>query len=67
LIGWTVGGGWEYAWTDHFTTNIAYLFAQFPTTNGSGKIVDTAGGSNGLHGSADLVIQTVRLGLNYKF
>ena len=27
LIGWTVGGGWEYAWTDHFTTNIAYLFA----------------------------------------
>jgi outer membrane immunogenic protein len=67
LIGWTVGGGWEYAWTDHFTTNVEYLFAEFPTTNGVGRIVDTAGGANVLHGSADLVIQTVRLGLNYKF
>jgi outer membrane immunogenic protein len=68
LIGWTAGGGWEYAWNDHFITRVEYLFADFPkVTNAVGLITDTAGGSNVLHGSADLVIQTVRLGLNYKF
>jgi outer membrane immunogenic protein len=68
LIGWTVGGGWEYAWNDHFVTRVEYLYAGFPNvTNGVGRITDTAGGTNVLHGSADLVIQTVRLGLNYKF
>ena len=67
MIGWTVGTGWEYAWTDHFTTKVEYLFAEFPTTVGAGRIVDTVAGANPLSGSADLVIQTVRLGLNYKF
>jgi outer membrane immunogenic protein len=67
LVGWTVGAGWEYAWNDHFVTRVEYLFAKFPTTNGVGSIVDTVGGANPLSGSADLVIQTVRLGLNYKF
>jgi outer membrane immunogenic protein len=68
LIGWTAGGGWEYAWNDHFVTRIEYLFADFPkVTNAVGRITDTTGGANVLHGSADLVIQAVRLGLNYKF
>jgi outer membrane immunogenic protein len=67
LVGWTVGTGWEYAWNDHFVTRVEYLFAKFPTTNGAGQIVDTVGGANPLSGSASLVIQTVRLGLNYKF
>jgi outer membrane immunogenic protein len=68
LIGWTAGGGCEYAWSDHFVTRIEYLFAGFPkVTNAVGRITDTAGGTNVLHGSADLIIQTVRVGLNYKF
>ena len=68
LIGWTAGAGWEYAWNDHFVTRVEYLYADFPkATNAVGLITDTAGGTNVLHGSADLVIQTVRLGLNYKF
>jgi outer membrane immunogenic protein len=68
LIGWTAGAGWEYAWNDHFVTRVEYLFADFPkVTNATGLITDTAGGANVLHGSADLIIQTVRLGLNYKF
>jgi outer membrane immunogenic protein len=68
LIGWTVGTGWEYAWTDHCIFRVEYLFADFRnTTNGVGRIVDTAGGSNSLSGSADLVIQTLRVGLSYKF
>lgn len=67
LVGWTVGGGWEWAWTDHVTLKTEYLFAKFPTTNVLGRIADNAGGANALHGSYDLTIQTARLGLNYKF
>jgi outer membrane immunogenic protein len=67
LAGWTVGAGWEYAWTDHWTFRLEYLFASFPTTNALGAIVDTGGGTNPLRGSADLVIQTARAGVNFKF
>jgi outer membrane immunogenic protein len=67
LVGWTVGAGWEYAWTDHWTFRLEYLFASFPTTNAIGSIVDAAGGTNPLHGSADLVVQTARAGVNFKF
>ena len=67
LLGWTVGAGWEWAWTDQVTVKTEYLFAKFPTTNALGGILDTAGGANVLHGSADLTIQTARLGLNYRF
>ncbi len=67
LVGWTVGAGWEWAWTDHVTVKTEYLFAKFPTTNALGGILDTAGGANVLHGSTDLTIQTARLGLNYRF
>jgi outer membrane immunogenic protein len=67
LVGWTAGAGWEHAWTNNWTFKIEYLFASFPTTSAVGSITDGAGGSNPLHGSADLVIQTVRAGVNYKF
>jgi outer membrane immunogenic protein len=67
LVGWTIGAGWEHAWTDHWTFKLEYLFTSFATTNALGAIVDTAGGTNPLHGSADLVVQTARAGVNYKF
>jgi outer membrane immunogenic protein len=67
LVGWTVGAGWEWAWTDHVTVKTEYLFAKFPTTSALGGILDTAGGANVLHGSSDLTVQTARLGLNYRF
>jgi outer membrane immunogenic protein len=68
LVGWTAGAGWEYAWTDNWTIRFEYLFTSFPgTTNGVGAITDAAGGTNPLQGSADLVIQTARAGVNFKF
>jgi outer membrane immunogenic protein len=67
LVGWTAGVGWEYAWTDNWTLRLEYLFASFPTTSGAGAITDAAGGTNPLHGSADLAIQTARAGVNFKF
>jgi outer membrane immunogenic protein len=67
LVGWTVGAGWEYAWTDHWTFRLEYLFAGFPTTSASGAIADAGGGVNPLRGSSDLVIQIARAGVNFKF
>jgi outer membrane immunogenic protein len=68
LVGWTAGAGWEYAWTDNWTLRFEYLFTSFPgTTNGIGAITDAAGGTNPLQGSANLVVQTARFGVNFKF
>jgi outer membrane immunogenic protein len=68
LVGWTAGAGWEYAWTDHWILRFEYLFTSFPGSVGAtGLITDAAGGSNPLQGSANLVIQTARAGVNFKF
>jgi len=67
LIGWTAGAGWEYAFAEHWTARAEYLIAGFPTvTNATGTIV-APGGTNTLHGSADLFIQVLRAGVNFKF
>ncbi len=67
LVGWTAGAGWEHAFTDHWTFRLEYLFASFPTTSALGAITDAGGGANTIHGSADLVIQIARAGVNFKF
>jgi outer membrane immunogenic protein len=67
LTGWTVGAGWEHAFADHWTFKLEYLYTSFPTTSASGAIADPAGGTNPLHGSADLTVQTYRAGVNFKF
>jgi outer membrane immunogenic protein len=67
LIGWTAGAGWEYAFADHWSVKAEYLFTSFPTTSVTGLITGPGGTSNSLHGSADLVIQLVRAGVNFKF
>jgi outer membrane immunogenic protein len=67
LTGWTVGAGWEYAWTDHWTFKAEYLFAMFGKSNASGVITDATPASNPFSGTADLMMQIVRLGVNYKF
>jgi len=66
LIGWTAGAGWEYAFADHWTVRAEYLIAGFPTTDALGTIV-APGGTNTLHGSADLLVQQLRAGVNFKF
>ena len=67
LAGWTAGGGWEYAFADHWTLRAEYLFADFPVTSALGAITDTDGRTNALHGSSDLAIQIGRAGVNFKF
>jgi outer membrane immunogenic protein len=67
LTGWTAGAGWEYASTEHLMFRLEYLFAKFDTTSASGLITDAAGGANAFQGSANLVIQTLRAGVNFRF
>jgi outer membrane immunogenic protein len=67
LVGWTVGAGWEYAWTNNWTFRAEYLFAKFPTTNAFGTIADGTGAANPLQGSADFTAQIARVGVSYKF
>jgi outer membrane immunogenic protein len=66
LLGWAAGAGWEYAFADHWTVRAEYLIAGFPTTNTLGGIAGP-GGTNTLHGSADVLIQGLRAALNFKF
>jgi len=67
LVGWTAGAGWEYAFADHWTVRAEYLIAGFPTTTALGAIVAPGPTTNTLHGSADLLVQLVRAGVNFKF
>jgi outer membrane immunogenic protein len=60
--GWTVGGGLEWAFTDNWSTKLEYQFYDFGNRDVSFI--------NGSHSDVENVkqqIQTVKLGLNYRF
>lgn len=59
--GWTIGGGYEFAWVPNWTTKIEYLFSRFDLDY-AGTIEDEV-----FRNSADLDIHVLRVGLNYKF
>jgi len=68
LIGWVAGAGWEHASTDNWIFRVEYLFTKFGATDASGAITDAARGVNAFQGAAnDLVVQILRVGVNYKF
>lgn len=66
LTGWVAGAGWEHAFTDHWLFRFEYLISGFPKINASGVIAGP-GGTNPMSGSADLLLQVARAGVNYKF
>ncbi|WEK52562.1 MAG: porin family protein [Candidatus Kaistia colombiensis] len=57
FTGWTLGAGLEYAVTDHITAKVEYLYADLGS-----KDFDL-----GTPIRADITLQTVKFGLNYKF
>ncbi len=63
--GWTVGGGLEYAFTDHITVNANYRYYDFGTKGSPTTWVDDGfyWYSHTLHVTA----QTATAGINYKF
>ncbi|MCX5520167.1 porin family protein [Kaistia defluvii] len=57
LTGWTIGAGLEYAITNNVTAKVEYLYADLGS-----KDFDL-----GTPVSTDITMQTVKIGLNYKF
>lgn len=56
--GWAIGGGVEYAFTDNWTMKAEYIYSDLGSTSFSGLF-----DSNDL----DFSIQTLKVGVNYKF
>lgn len=67
LTGWVAGAGWEYALADHWTLRFEYLYAAFPKVTATGFITGPAATPNPLSGTANLVLQDARAGLNFKY
>jgi outer membrane immunogenic protein len=67
--GWTVGAGWEYAFTNNWSAKAEYLYVRFPSIGTTTFVADTPPftATNTLHGSTTLQSQIFRVGLNYKF
>ena len=61
-IGWTVGGGVEWALVDNWTAKVEYLYLKLDNET---YFSNTVG--NGLGFNADLDVHTVKVGLNYRF
>lgn len=59
LVGGVIGVGWEYAFDPHWSFKAEYLYTSFNNN------VDRSGG--GANRSFDADLNTVRVGLNYRF
>jgi outer membrane immunogenic protein len=70
LVGWTVGGGAEWALNRHWSLRAEYLYLDFGKVTVNAP-VNTPGSlfpdNNNLATTVDLTAQIVRGGLNYKF
>lgn len=64
-VGWTVGGGLEYAVTDNWTVKGEYLYYDLGTVKFSTR--NPVGIAAAARARADLDGHIVRIGLNYKF
>ena len=71
-LGWTVGGGVEWAMWSGWSAKAEYLFVSFPKASVTGVFTGSAttlaqgGINNPFTHSADLDASIVRIGLNYK-
>jgi outer membrane immunogenic protein len=67
--GGAIGGGVEYAFNDHWTAKVEYLFIALDTRGYNSPLVAPAGVAAGYAWNTTLSeqIQTVRFGVNYKF
>ena len=70
-VGWALGAGVEYAFTNNWTVRAEYLYVDFGkednawSCTSSGQI--SCGRWAGFTGRADMNLNIVRVGLNYKF
>jgi outer membrane immunogenic protein len=69
-LGWTAGGGIEWAMASGWSAKAEYLFVSFPTVTTTSTNLNSGLGpspANVFTHSADLDAHIVRFGLNYKF
>lgn len=67
-VGWTAGGGVEWAFSKAWSVKAEYLYVKFNSITASGTIFGPAFGyHNAISTSADLTAQIARAGVNYKF
>jgi outer membrane immunogenic protein len=64
-VGYTVGGGLEYAFTDRLSGKIEYLYADLGRKNYT--LTDISNPANTFAAHANGAAQIARVGLNYKF
>ena len=72
-LGWTIGAGLEWALGGNWSVKGEYLYASFGSSASNGTLINTVTGASvtapasTISHSADLTVQTVRAGINYKF
>jgi outer membrane immunogenic protein len=66
-LGWTVGGGWEYAIDSTWSIKGEYLYVRFEGEKVRGDILTGAPGSTALFRATDTQFHIARLGVNFKF
>ncbi len=68
-IGWTAGGGLEWALNRNWSVKAEYLFVKFGSINASGIVISGSltGYGSAINTSTDLTAQIARAGFNYKF
>jgi len=64
VYGGTIGGGFEYAFTDHFTFKTEYLYMDLGDISHTATSTGAPALATFVH---DLETHTVKIGLNYKF
>lgn len=66
-VGWTVGGGAEYALKRHWSVKAEYLYADFGKISTTSMLTAPPGKTDVFDHSATFNVHIVRLGLNYRF
>jgi outer membrane immunogenic protein len=68
-LGWTVGGGLEWALTRNWSVKAEYLYLNFGSIDAAGVIRNPipAGYANAISTSTDLAAHVARAGVNFKF
>ena len=68
-VGWTVGGGLEWAWSRDWSVKAEYLYLDFGSVSAAGTIFNPGfvGYANAISTSTDLTAQVARLGVNRRF
>ena len=64
--GWTVGGGWEWAFADRWSVRAEYLYVDFGSDSAGARSITTTGGTITVR-TNHLTDNIVRVGLNYQF